>query len=178
MIHLFGGLMDSQELENFKAYHEGQHVEYSEESSQISKISDSASIGDDQENDGTESSEFESITKRVQSTPKTTMPKKATKNKDSSPSKEVRASSSHEKDDSDEEIEIAIQRLNKRSPDKDNNLRKRKKLFHQVLNLCFYKIYIHICFLKKLILFSFYTFTGRDTYSVSIGSRNSRSTRK
>ena len=139
MIHLFGGLMDSQELENFKAYHEGQHVEYSEESSQISKISDSASIGDDQEKDGTESSEFESITKRVQSTPKTTMPKKATKNKDSSPRKEVRASSSHEKDDSDEEIEIAIQRLNKRSPDKENNLRKRKKLFHQVLNLCFYK---------------------------------------
>ena len=135
MIHLFGGLMDSQELENFKAYHEGQHVEYSEESSQISKISVSASIGDDQEKDGTESSEFDSITKRVQSTPKTTMPKKATKNKDSSPRKEA----SREKDDSDEEIEIAIQRLNKRSPDKDNNLRKRKKLFHQVLNLCFYK---------------------------------------
>ena len=141
MIHLFGGLMDSQELENFKAYREGQHVEYGEESSQVNLLesSESASVGDDQEKDGTESSEYDSITKRVQSTPKTTMPKKATKNKDSSPRKEARASSSHEKDDSDEEIEIAIQRLNKRSPDKDNNLRKRKKLFHQVLKLCLYK---------------------------------------
>ena len=132
MIHLFGGLMDSQELEHFKSYTEGQHVDYGDSSE--------GSTTDDQEKDGTEDSEFESITNRVQSTPKQTMPKKATKNKDSARNEAAGAASSHQKDDSDEEIEIAIQRLNKRSPEKDTNLRKRKKLFHQVLIFVLKKI--------------------------------------
>ena len=118
MIHLFGGLMDSEDLEHFKTHHEGGQVVFGDSSE---------SSTSDQAKDGTEDSEFESITNRVQSTPKattsTTTSKKSTKNK-----------APISTDDSDEEIEIAIQRLNKRAPSKDNTTpRKRKKLYRQVI---------------------------------------------
>ena len=111
--------MNSEDLEHFKTHHEGGQVVFGDSSE---------SSTSDQAKDGTEDSEFESITNRVQSTPKattssTTTSKKATKN-----------NAPISTDDSDEEIEVAIQRLNKRAPSKDNTTpRKRKKLYRQVI---------------------------------------------